>query len=297
MDKKEFLNLLSQKVLIADGAYATELQRKNYLIDIKTPEEINIKYPQRICDIYCSYIDAGSDIILANTFGANPINLLRFGLENKIEPIICVAISLARKCIGKRNIIVAGDISSLPKSFGRLAFKDSYNAFCAQAKLLEKFKADIIIIETITDLKELKAALIAACENFSGAILVSMAFAKKGGMLDLKVMKNYIALSESLGACAIGFNCSFSPADLCDHVKILAQNTSLPILFKPNAGLPVLIDQKLVFPVSIAEFVEESLRAYSYGANIFGGCCGTRPEYIKAIAGKLKNKKALSRKN
>ncbi|MDR2860407.1 MAG: homocysteine S-methyltransferase family protein [Elusimicrobiota bacterium] len=300
MDKKEFLDLLKERVLIMDGATGTELDKKHYFDDIITAEELNIKFPERISDIYSSYINAGSDIILANTFGANPARLSRYKLENKTEEIIKAGIELIRKCAGAKKIIAAGDISSIGdyvEPLGGLSFDTAYEAFSVQASLMQKYGADIIVIETITEIKELKAALLAAKDNFKGAIIVQMTFTKDGFTVTGTDIKSFIAMVESLGADAIGLNCSVGASDLADLAKVLSENTNLPISFKPNAGMPILINKKTVFPGTIDDFVKSSLRAYSYGVNMFGGCCGTSPEYINALAKELKNKKPIIRKS
>jgi 5-methyltetrahydrofolate--homocysteine methyltransferase len=299
MNKNQFLNLLKEKVLIMDGASGTELDRKSYFDGVVTAEELNIKFPERISEIYKSYIDAGSDIILANTFGANPLRLSHFGLEDEIEAIIKNGIDLVRQNSGTKKIIVAGDMSSVGsyiEPLGKLSFDDVYKTFSVQAALMQKYKADIIVIETIAEIKELKAALLAAKDNFDGAIIVQMTFAKDGISSTGTDLKSFIAMAESLGADAMGLNCSVGAKDLADLAKVLCANTDLPISFKPNAGLPVLINKKTVFPGTIEEFIRASLEAYREGVNMFGGCCGTNPDYIKALADQLKNKKPILRK-
>jgi 5-methyltetrahydrofolate--homocysteine methyltransferase len=274
-----------------DGATGTELQKKKYLRDVVIPEELNIKFPERISDIYSSYINAGSDIILANTFGANPIRLKQHGLLDKAEDIIKSGIDLIRKISPKT--IVAGDISSIGEyiePLGELSFDEAYNAFAQQASLLQKHNADIIVIETMTEIKETKAAILAAKDNFNGAIIAQMTFAKDGISVTGSDLKSFIAMAESLGADAIGLNCSIGSKDLAQLAKILRENTNLPISFKPNAGMPELINRKTYFLETKEEFIESSLKAYSYGVNMFGGCCGTSPEFIKALSNELKNK-------
>ncbi|GHT54187.1 5-methyltetrahydrofolate--homocysteine methyltransferase [Endomicrobiia bacterium] len=291
MEKQKFLNILKDSVLIMDGATGTELQKKKYLKDVVIPEELNIKFPERMTDIYSSYIDAGADILLANTFGANPIRLKQYGLLDKANDIVKSGIDLIRKISPKT--IVAGDISSIGEyiePLGELPFDEAYNSFAMQASLLQKHNADIIVIETMTEIKEMKAAILAAKDNFSGAIIAQMTFAKDGITVTGTDLKSFIAMVEGLGVDALGLNCSIGSRDLAELAKILRENTNLPISFKPNAGMPLLINRKTHFPETKEEFIESSLKAYSYGVNMFGGCCGTTPEFIKALSDELKNK-------
>jgi 5-methyltetrahydrofolate--homocysteine methyltransferase len=291
MNKQKFLDVLKNRVLIMDGATGTELQKKKYLDDVEIPEEINIKFPERITDIYSSYINAGSDIVLANTFGANPIRLKQHGLLDKADVIIKSGIDLIRKI--SSDVIIAGDISSIGEyiePLGSLTFDEAYNSFAFQSSLLQKHGADIIVIETMTEIKETKAAILAARENFDGAIIVQMTFSKDGVTVTGTDLKSFIAMAESLGVDALGLNCSIGSQDLAELAKILCANTNLPVSFKPNAGIPVLVNRETCFPETKEEFIEASLKAYSYGVNMFGGCCGTNFEFIKILSGELKNK-------
>jgi 5-methyltetrahydrofolate--homocysteine methyltransferase len=281
-----------------DGAMGTQLQKKKYLDDVEIPEELNVKFPERISEIYSSYINAGSDIILANTFGANPIRLKEHNLLDKASDIISEAIKLARKAAGGKDVIVAGDISSLGEyvePLGGLSFDEAYEAFAFQASLLAKHDADIIIIETMTEIKELKAAILAVKDNFKGALVAQMTFSQDGMTVTGSDILSFLAMAESLGVDALGLNCSVGAKDLAAMAKVLCANTNLPLSFKPNAGMPVLINRETLFPGTVEEFIESSLEAYYCGVNMFGGCCGTDPKYIKALSKELKGKPPVSR--
>ncbi|MCL1971870.1 MAG: homocysteine S-methyltransferase family protein [Endomicrobia bacterium] len=298
MDKKDFLDLLQNRVLIMDGATGTQLQKKKYLDDVEIPEELNIKFPERISEIYSSYINAGSDIILANTFGANPIRLKEHNLFDKASDIVGEGVNLVRKAAGGKDIIVAGDISSLGEyvePLGTLSFDKAYEAFAFQVSMLAKHNADIIIIETMTEIKELKAAILAAKDNFNGAVIAQMTFSQDGMTVTGSDILSFLTMAENLGVDALGLNCSVGAKDLAKMAKTLCENTNLPISFKPNAGMPVLINRETHFPGTVEEFIESSLEAYSYGVSMFGGCCGTNPEYIKALSKELKGKAPIKR--
>jgi len=296
MNKSDFLNTLKSCVLIMSGAMGTELQKKKYLEGVAIPEELNIKFPERVSEIYYSYINAGADIVLTNTFGANSVILKQHGLLDKAEDIIKSGIGLIREI--SPHTIVAGNISSLSEyiePLGALSFDDAYKAFAFQSSLLQKHGADIVIIETMTEIKETKAAILAAKDNFNGAVIASMTLSKEGITATGTDLKSFAATAESLGADALGLNCSIGSKDLAELAKILCENTSLPVSFKPNAGIPQLINRETKFLETKEEFTEASLKAYSYGVNMLGGCCGTNPEFIKSLSCELKNKAPVIR--
>ena len=299
MKKQDFINLLKQKVLILDGAVGTELQKFNFLKDVSTPEELNIKFPERIKQIYASYIDAGSDIILSNTFGANKIKLSQHNLADKIEEIIKAGVLLAKQEASRTGAFVAGDISSVGSyiyPLGSVSFDQAYDAFKQQAEILRDSGVDLIVIETMTEIKELKAAVLAARDVYDGPIIVQMSFTEEGTTVTGTDILSFVAMAESLDVTALGMNCSVGPLQLLKFAKILSENTNLPISFKPNAGMPQFINRKTVYPGTPEEFVEVCLKAYQYGINMFGGCCGTNPQYIKLLSENLKNKKPVERK-
>lgn len=298
MNKKDFKNLLNKKVLILDGAIGTELQKYNFLEGVSAPEELNIKFPERIRKIYSSYIDSGSDIILTNTFGANKLKLSQYKLDTKIKDIITAGISIAKEEAKKKNSFVAGDISSIGSyiyPLGKVSFDLAYETFKEQAAILRDSGVDLIIIETMTDIKELKAAVLAAKDVCSLPIITQMSFTQEGTTVTGTDILSFIAMAESLEVDAIGMNCSVGPKDLLKLAKFMAENTNLPISFKPNAGMPQYINRQTIFPGTAQEFVDISLQAYNYGINMFGGCCGTNPEYIKLLSDKLKNKSPVLR--
>ena len=299
MNKRDFKNLLNEKVLILDGATGTELQKYNFLEGVSTPEELNIKFPKRIQKIYSSYIDSGSDIILANTFGANRLKLSQYKLDTKINEIINVGVSIAKKEAKKTNSFVAGDISSVGAylyPLGNVYFDDAYKTFKEQAKILSDSGADLIIIETMTEIKELKAAILAVKDVCELPIITQMSFTQEGTTVTGTDILSFIAMAESLEVDAIGMNCSVGPETLLQLAKFMAKNTNLPISFKPNAGMPQYINRQTIFPGTSEEFVKICLQAYDYGINMFGGCCGTNPEYIKLLSSNLKNRPPVIRK-
>ena len=299
MNRNEFFNLVNKKVLILDGATGTELQKYNFLEGVSTPEELNTKFPDRIQTVYSSYINAGSDIILTNTFGANKLKLAQYKLDNKIEEIITAGVQIAKKEAKRTGAFVAGDISSIGSyvyPLGTISFDTAYEAFKQQAQYLRDSNVDLIVIETMTEIKELKAAILAVKDVCDIPIIAQMTFTSDGTTVTGTDVMSFIAMAESLEVSAIGMNCSVGPGELLNLAKLMSKNTNLPISFKPNAGMPEIINRKTVFPGTKEEFVDICIKAYNYGINMFGGCCGTTPEYISLLSNKLKNKQPIKRK-
>ena len=288
--KEDFLNKLKERIFILDGAMGTELQKKG--ITKGCPDNLNIENPELIKEIHKSYADAGSDIVITNTFGANRLKLSNYGLGNKVKEINEAGIKIAREACP--NCLIVGDVGPLGRyiePLDELTFDEAYDAFKEQVLGLKE--ADVLLIETISDIKILKAALIAAKENFDGAILVS------GTFEDLRTttgtdVKTFTTIADSLGADVIGANCSVGPEGLYEVAKIIVENTNKPVLIQPNAGLPRLEEGKTVFkekPEKLGKYAEKFVEL---GVNIVGGCCGTGPAHIKEIA-KVKNKKLIKR--
>ena len=299
MDRNEFKKLISQKIIILDGATGTELQKRGFLEGVGAPEELNLKFPERLEEIHRDYFEAGSDAVLANTFGANRLKLKDYGLENRLEEINIKGIETAKLAAKKYNGLVAGDIGPLGcylAPLGPLSFDEAYNVFSEQAKAIAKAGPDLIVIETFAEIRELKAALLAVKDNFGGPVIVQMTFNLDGTTVTGTGLLAFLSVAEAMGADALGLNCSVGPKELVKLAKVLAKNTDLPISFKPNAGMPKLINRETVFPGTAGEFVSACEEAYRSGVNLIGGCCGTTPEFISALSKKLKNKKPAERK-
>ena len=299
MNKAELKNIISKKILILDGATGTELQKRGFLDGINAPEELNIKFTERIISVHRDYFEAGSDAVLANTFGANRFKLKEFGLENRLEEINVRGIELARAAAQNYGGIVMGDIGPLGRylsPLGPLSFDEAYDAFSEQARAIEKGKPDIIAIETFSEIRELKAALLAVRDNFGGPVVAQMTFTSDGTTVTGTGLLSFVSVAEAMGADALGLNCSVGPKELAKLASLLCKLTSLPVLFKPNAGMPALINRETVFPGTEKEFVGACEQAYRSGSNFIGGCCGTTPEFIRTLSKKLKNKKPVIRK-
>ncbi|MFH0874936.1 MAG: homocysteine S-methyltransferase family protein [archaeon] len=279
---------LNKRVMMLDGAMGTMLFSRGFTKGCS--DLLNLNNPKMVGEIHKAYYDAGSDMILTNTFSSHRIKLKKYGAENKINEINKAAISIVRKyCKGACVIGDIGPIGELMKPYGELDFEDAYNAFREQAKSLKT--ADAIIIETISDIRELKAAIFAVRAVFSGPLISSMTFSDGRTTLGTDVL-TYATIVEPL-VDIIGVNCSDGPAGMYETAKILANNTIKPLCIQPNAGMPKEINGKTIWDTDPKKFSEYAIKYAELGVNIIGGCCGTNPDYIRAasIAKKITLKK------
>ena len=282
----EFLN---DRITILDGAMGSVLQQRG-LPPGGIPELLNLTDPELLISIYREYIDAGSEIIYANTFGANGKKLR--GSGHSVEEIISAAIAAAKKAAEGTNAKVAldiGPLGELLEPMGKLTFEEAYELFREMAVAGAKAGADLAVIETMTDLYEAKAALLAVKEHTSLPVLVTMSFEERGRTFTGCTAASMAHTLEGLGADAIGLNCSLGPDLLLPILKEICAHTRLPVIAKPNAGLPDPVDGH--YDMGPEEFAQALLPCLETGVTIFGGCCGTSPAYIREV------KKALAGKN
>ncbi|MAE42486.1 5-methyltetrahydrofolate--homocysteine methyltransferase [Candidatus Woesearchaeota archaeon] len=292
MKREELAKLLKEKILFVDGAMGTILMQKG--VSSICNDLLNIEKPDVIKSIHKGYADAGADIITTNTFGANRLKLSPHGYGDRTIEINKAAVENARQAAPK--CLIAGELGPLGKyvePLGDLTFDDAYNIYSEQTKGLKE--ADLIIISTISDIKKLKAAIIAAKDNCNLPIIASMTF-QDGRTSTGTDPETFCTIADSLGVDAIGINCSEGPEGLLNVAKQLVENTNKPICIQPNAGLPKIIDGKTIFSQTPEDFSLYAEKFYSLGISILGGCCGTTPDHIKTIFKKLKGKKPISRK-
>lgn len=245
------------------------------------PEQLNISDPERVFKIHQAYANAGADIITANTFGASPLKY------DNYDVLIKAGMALAKKT-GKKAALDLGPTGKLLKPMGDLDFEDCIEIFAKMVRA-GKDNADLVLIETMGDTYEIKAAILAAKENCDLPIFVSMIFDEKGRLLTGADVKTALAVVEGLGVDAIGFNCGVGPKQMIPLVKELIQYTSTPIMVNPNAGLPESVDGKTVYNVDAAEFAKLMREIAGLGVSYLGGCCGTTPEHIKALVEQTKD--------
>jgi 5-methyltetrahydrofolate--homocysteine methyltransferase len=286
-----FKERLGKELLIFDGAMGTILQ-KNGLVAGELPELWNFKNGELISEIHKQYIEAGADIITTNTFGANSLKLDGSGYS--VDGVVKKACSLARKAADEadKKVYVAldmGPTGKLLEPYGDLPFEKAYELYKEQVIAGKDCSVDFILLETMGDLYEIKAAVLAAKENCELPIVVSMIFNEKGQLLTGADIKTAVFTLEGLGVDGIGLNCGLGPKQMKDFVGEVLKYTSLPLTVNPNAGLPECVNGVTSYNVLPEEFSDDMAQIVRMGASAVGGCCGTTPEHIKATAKKCRN--------
>lgn len=276
--------LASGQPILLDGAMGTMLQAKG-LPTGATPELVALEHPQWLLDIHKAYLDAGSQIIYANTFGANREKLAHCGAT--VEEVVHAAVSLAKKAAQGRGLVALdiGPIGQLLQPTGTLEFEDAVDIFAQVVRAGAAAGADLVVIETMTDLQEARAALLAVKENSQLPVMVTMTYEATGRTF-LGCRPACAALTlEGMGADAIGINCSLGPREMPPLVEELIAWTTLPIVLKPNAGLPH--PDGSGYDITAEEFAQSLAACAQLGVQVFGGCCGTTPEYIRLLGNAL----------
>ncbi len=296
MDRISLKNRIRQGLFLLDGAMGTQLIARGVEL-CKCNEFLNIESPDVVCDVHKAYLRAGSDAIITNTFGANKFALARHRLGDKVDRINTAAAKLARKVAGDDKYVL-GDIGpsgDFLQPLGNLKPQELKEAFVQQTKALLAGGVDGFIIETMTALDEIVIAIEAVKSVSDLPVLASMSFDIAGGafrtMMGVDV-ESAVSRIVPLGVDAAGFNCGKMSLD--EYVKlaerfVLAAAGKIKILAEPNAGLPELVEDKVIYNVTPDDFAAAAEKIRSLGVNIIGGCCGTQPSHIKAVAKKLKS--------
>jgi len=269
---------------IFDGAMGTMLHQAG-LKPGQCPESWNIEQQQKIVAIHRQYVQAGATIIETNTFGANRIKLAHYGLAEKTAALNAAGVAAARQAAGS-YAKVAGSVGPTGKfiaPLGELTFDEAYNAFFEQIQSLDNAGVDYIIIETIIDIQEMRAALLAGKAATSKPIICQLSFDADGRTVTGTDPRTAAITLEALGASVIGANCSLGPAELLAVVETMAQSCNLPISVQPNAGMPELVNGQTIFPMQADEMATWIPKLTAAGATFIGGCCGTTPLHIKTI--------------
>lgn len=280
--------LLGKKMLFFDGGMGTMLQ-KNGMGAGEIPELLNITNPALIERIHTEYLEAGVDIITTNTFGANPLKSEAIG--ESLDMIIAAAIGTARKAVNKFQseskprfaAFDMGPCGKLLEPLGGLSFDKCYDAFAKIARTAEKCGADLVIIETMSDTLEAKAAVLAVKENTSLPVFCTMTFDENRKTLTGGTVGVMSAIMEGLGVDCVGINCGLGPEQIGEMMEELSRVSSIPIMAQPNAGLPQIENGKTVYNVTPDEFGAQCEKMAKLGASVLGGCCGTTPEHIKCL--------------
>ena len=294
-----FSEYLKNNIVYLDGGMGTLLQA-NGLQPGEHPEKWNISHPEIITDIHKSYFNSGSNVVCTNTFGANSLKFDDTELEEIIKSAICNAKKAKELANGTHEKFIALDVGptgKLLKPLGDLDFEDAVNVFSKTVKLGVKYGVDLVLIETMNDSYETKAALLAVKENCELPVLVSNAYNEDGKLMTGATPSAMVALLEGMGATAIGANCSLGPKQLTKVAEELLENASVPVILKPNAGLPEVKNGKTKFNVTPEEFAEDVTKLLKKGLRVVGGCCGTTPDYIKSLTEKSKDLKPMETQN
>ena len=271
----KFNDIIKNSIVLLDGALGTQLQKRG-LEGGAIPERLNVENPQLIYSVCKEYVDSGSDIVYTNTFGANRKKLKD---SREVETLIKAGVKIARQAAGDKLVALdIGPSGALIEPLGSMTFDEAYELFKEQV-LAGKDGADLIVIETMSDLYELKAALLAVKENCDLPVIASMTF-DEGGRTFTGCSVEAFAITASAWADALGINCSLGPDALLPIMQRLVDNTDLPVFIKANAGLP---DSEMNYSVSAEEFASIYEKYIDMGVGILGGCCGTTPEYIAKL--------------
>jgi 5-methyltetrahydrofolate--homocysteine methyltransferase len=293
----ELKDRLGKEVILFDGAMGTVLQQRGLKAG-DVPEKLNIEKSKEIIDIHKSYLKAGAEILTTNTFGANALKMEE--IDYSVEEVISAAVENARKAVVESGIEAAvaldmGPLGELLEPMGSLTFDEAYNLYQQQVLVGVEAGADLIHIETIADLYEARAAVLAAKENSNLPVFCTLTFEEDGRTFTGGSIRSMISVLEGLGVDGIGLNCSLGPEKLEPLVEEVLQYSKLPVILQANAGLPVMENGETVFKISPAEYFKPLARLYEKGLAVIGGCCGTNEEFISLIAENLKNKKVKER--
>ncbi len=283
---------IQNKIVILDGAMGTVLQQRG-LSPGGQPELLNLTEPALLRSVYEEYVDAGSQVVYTNTFGANGLKLERTG--HSVTEVVTAAVQLAKEAVGSRALVALdiGPLGELLEPMGSLPFERAYDLFREMAEAGARAGADLAVIETMTDLYEAKAALLAVKEHTDLPAFVTMSFEPRGRTFTGCTVASMARTMEGLGADAIGLNCSLGPDMLAPMLKELCENTRLPVIAKPNAGLPDPVDGH--YDMGPEAFAAALAPCLDLGVTLFGGCCGTSPAYIRAVAAALEGKTPAKR--
>lgn len=288
MTREEFLKFCEDRVIFLDGATGSNLIKAGMPVGV-CPEDWILNHKDVMKELQSAYAEAGSDIVYAPTFTGNRIKLADYGFEGRIEEINSELVKLSKEAVGGKAL-VAGDLTMTGKQLkpiGDLDFEELIDVYKEQIKILEKAGCDLLVVETMMSLQECRAALIAAKEVSDLAVMVTLTFEADGRTLFGSDASASAITLEALGACAIGANCSTGPDKMVEIIGNMASVTSIPIIAKPNAGLPSVDENgNTEYDMDCETFVIEMEKLVNAGASVLGGCCGTTPDFIRGLKNK-----------
>jgi 5-methyltetrahydrofolate--homocysteine methyltransferase len=306
MTRKEFLDLVQSRIVILDGSTGRNLQERGMPSGV-CPEDWMLKNPQVLIGLQKEFLEAGTDILFAPTFTANRIKLAEYGLEDQMEEINKGLVGLSKKAIeeyrsnskDQREIYIAADITMTGEQvepLGTLSFEELIDIYKEQLGYMLDEGIDLIVVETMMSLQECRAALIAAKEICDLPVMISLTFDENGRTLFGTDPKTAVLVMQSMGAAAVGVNCSTGPDKMQKIIREMKEYAYIPVLAKPNAGIPKLVGKDTIFPLGAEEFAAEMRKLVEAGANIVGGCCGTTPRHMELMVQAVKNMRPLAPK-
>ncbi|MDI9508927.1 MAG: dihydropteroate synthase [Clostridiales bacterium] len=299
MTKSEFKRLIESKIVILDGATGSNLQKKGMHTGI-CPELWMIDNAEKLVDLQLEFLEAGTDILFAPTFTSNRIKLREYDLEDRVDFFNKELVDISKRAIAEyremtgnqRRIFIAGDITltgEMVAPHGKLSFEELVDVYKEQMTSLLSAGVDLFIIETMMSLQECRAGLLAAHELCDLPVMVSLTYEKNNRTLHGTDPITAITVLQAMGADAVGVNCSTGPDKMYDIIRQMKDIAHVPIIAKPNAGIPFLLEGQTVFPMEPEEFAGEMKKLVEYGAGIIGGCCGSTPGHIKSLVSIVKD--------
>ncbi|MDK2800188.1 MAG: 5-methyltetrahydrofolate--homocysteine methyltransferase [Clostridiales bacterium] len=294
MNREAFKKYLQENIMILDGATGTQLQKKGMPRGV-CPEQWVIEHREVIIEVQREYIQAGSNAVYTPTFGGNRIKLQEYGLGDKVIEFNRKLAQLSREAVGDRGFVV-GDLAptgQFVRPLGEMPFEELVNIYKEQVRGLLEGGVDFFVIETMMDIQEARAALLAVKESCDLPVCVSMTFNEDGRTLTGTDPVTALITLQSLGADAVGCNCSTGPQAMLHIIAAMRKHAKIPLLAKPNAGLPKLVDGNTVFDMAPVEFGKHVKAFIDLGVTLIGGCCGTSPEYIEQIRQNIAGLKPL----
>jgi len=299
MNKNEWFELIENKggFLVLDGATGSNLMKAGMPVGV-CPEKWILEHPQALIELQKQYVEAGSDVVYAPTFTTNRVKLQEYGLADKQQEMIQALVALSKEATAGKAL-VAGDITMTGEQLapiGKMPMEELIDVYKEQIRYMVEAGVDLLIVETMMSLAECRAAVIAAKEVCELPVLVTLTFEESGRTLFGSDAKTAAIVLESLGVAGIGVNCSTGPAKMAEIVAEMVAVTKIPVIAKPNAGLPQVDAQgKTVYTMTPEKFAEEMAVLVEQGATVLGGCCGTTPAHIQALKQMLAGKSPVKR--
>ena len=307
MTRNEFGFLCDTRIVLLDGATGTNLQKIGMPAGV-CPELWILEHKEVVKELQTAFLEAGTDILYAPTFSANRMKLAEYELEDRIEELntqlVCLSREVVKEFLAKeenkeRTCYVAGDLTmtgQLLYPVGKLVFEDLIEVYKEQIRVLLKAGVDLFVVETMMSLQECRAAVLAVREECDLPVMVTLTFAGDGKTMYGTTPETAVVVLQSLGADAVGVNCSAGPETLGSVIQRMTEVAEIPVIAKPNAGLPSLEDGKTVYNMTPQEFASHMEKLVEAGAGILGGCCGSEPKHIQAVSKMAQRKQPVKRK-